>query len=76
MKNRIAAAGSPAPPHSAGALCRRPRIGREPQVLGRDEAERRALEVLRLRIAGLVPKARRLEKFAEIFAERGRERGH
>ena len=47
-----------------------------PLVVGRDEAERRALEVLRLRIAGLVPEVRPIEKSAEIVAQSGRERGH
>src|SRR5208282_6077992 len=55
---------------------RRPRIGRQELVLGRHKAERRALEVLRLGITGLVPEVRRIEKSAEIVAERGRERGH
>ena len=60
----------------ARALCRRPRLGREPLVVGRDEAERRALEVLRLGIARLVPEVRRVQKSAEIVGKRGRERGH
>src|SRR5580700_9058701 len=44
--------------------------------LGRHEAERRALEVPLLGMAGLVPEVRCLEKSAEIVAQSGRENCH
>ena len=60
----------------AGALRRRPSLGRQPLVLERHEAERGALEVLRLGIARHVAKVRRIEKLAKIVGKRGRERRH